>query len=1616
MKIDLKSTMGLMLCATFAFSAQAATRTFTTVAGGGEYLWSDTTKWADGELPQDGDDVVLVLPAGGTLRLAGATTPVLASLTATTESKSGVGLAIRDGVLNLKDGAKVTIDSTQLRLAVYVPVTESNETKTFTVTGKGMFQVMSEDGGPAKWIVDGAVLMVGSDRAFGRPFDETTFDAVTLKNGGVLCDSSYVGNFNLSYGATRGIFLGEGGGILGGDIDETGVLTINGPISGAGDLQYSGNHALVLNGPASNTGVTLIRTSAKISIGNDLAFSPNSLLTNAAHVSFISLRGHRLNVKSVNTTTTFNLYGPGEFRFGEDDAAGDEIQLGRFIVFDGVTLSYAGAGTVKASEYVKMQTGSVLKAETGTIALHKSTWFDESTIELGEGTTLKFADDATFTSVNLRLLGDANLVLPSDFTLLGSVTSAADDPRATLSISGGLFRLGIDTKTDLRTLTARLVNDGNDILLRGYVRTDLPTDGYTFSTGYIPFSKLTSSTVEGTIGICETADLADVGPLTIATGGRLLVVGTNVVEMAAPTGAGTVEVSGVVATSGDWSSVTVKGSEGAFLVTDSLTLGATTGAFKKRGEGTLTLVGTSADLALSVEEGTTVLASASGASAKDVTVAEGATVKLGADEQVADGGSLTVFGTLDLNGHRETVRTFGNNCRDTQTETFYTNQTARLVNTATEAATLTTCESSSESAGYHHYRGAVEECPGKITIKYRKATVGLMGAAGTVNPSQVVLSPSTYLYEANQSTKFVFKFRKPKSSTALLAVSDIILTWKGLPIDLSRATITDADGKDVKATLGDLNGATQLQKSGTEMVVNIDFGSNAEVLVDGYRIGIPDSLDNMPTEWDVYAYRNTYIAMGHVLVDSRTGQDGFPLAAMMTPVYPFSAETRPSASFSEKTALSIDGQGATQNVRVLTTDPLRLASLVGEFNIQLLKGSSLVSASMTEWTGAPICEETTRAGMGHLLLSAQTGAEQALPRLSSALKFRNLSIEPDGTDEVSVKIPDGVTVDVRLADGEGRLGLVKEGAGTATLSTYEAAYSGPTEVRAGTLQVKGVLTGKVTTKYLRFTTTMVVGGVGFKDSNKFNIALCEIQLDNEKGQKVAWPQGTTITAAHGFQSGSQWRSLIDGDTGTRCLVSAGSEVSDVLDPLVFTLPEPVTFSGYRFWGSNVNNADKNRTPVAWTIDVSEDGQTWQTVHVGTTAYSSLAAYGPFSLGSSAPETPLLPTISAAFVAPDAMTAHDATVPAFAARYFRFLPLRTLCDDQAKPGEYAYGWQLAEISLYRNGERLAWDGAKATVPSDALSSQNGSSAKNLVDNVVTGSAISSSVEQGRAFFTKVPSYVVIDAGRQVTFDAYGFTATGANSIRTPSGWVLSVSSDGTTWETLDAVERCVDVHTVTEHKDFGPWTLAGKHVVPGRGAVNAVSDASEVRLSAGATLALDTDYEKVGALAGAGTVAFSPIGTANVLGLATTNNTAAFTGAVTGRGTLEISGEGTQTFDGADLSGVTSLVLTGGTVTGTASVAGDLTVDFAGGVTALELTGIGALTVTGEPQIALPKELTEAFRQTLFTYGSIDEASAEKLKSAEIVGEVPAGLKAKIHVGEKSCILTASADSTVILFR
>ena len=85
---------------------------------------------------------------------------------------------------------------------------------------------------------------------------------------------------------------------------------------------------------------------------------------------------------------------------------------------------------------------------------------------------------------------------------------------------------------------------------------------------------------------------------------------------------------------------------------------------------------------------------------------------------------------------------------------------------------------------------------------------------------------------------------------------------------------------------------------------------------------------------------------------------------------------------------------------------------------------------------------------------------------------------------------------------------------------------------------------------------------------------------------------------------------------------------------------------------------------------------------------------------------------------------------------------------------------------------------------------------------------------------------------------------------------------------------------------------------------------------------------------------------------------------------------------------------------------------------LESTAHGALTVTGTPVIGLPDNPGAAYRKTLFTYTTIDAASATALASATFDPSVtlPKGLKARLTVGTTSCDLTVAADGTIIVFR
>ena len=79
---------------------------------------------------------------------------------------------------------------------------------------------------------------------------------------------------------------------------------------------------------------------------------------------------------------------------------------------------------------------------------------------------------------------------------------------------------------------------------------------------------------------------------------------------------------------------------------------------------------------------------------------------------------------------------------------------------------------------------------------------------------------------------------------------------------------------------------------------------------------------------------------------------------------------------------------------------------------------------------------------------------------------------------------------------------------------------------------------------------------------------------------------------------------------------------------------------------------------------------------------------------------------------------------------------------------------------------------------------------------------------------------------------------------------------------------------------------------------------------------------------------------------------------------------------------------------------------------------GALIVTGAPVIGLPSDPGASFRKTLFTYTSIDATSAAALAAATFDPSVtlPKNLKPRVNVGATECVLTVTADGTMVIFR
>ena len=1628
MKIACWLVLGSLL-----LTANAAEKTMTLLPTAGAWVVTNNTWVAEIGGLEEGDVLVfdmsrLTAGSGYSVNLGDVTTPRLAGMKFI---NNNVGLNMQNIAFNFQDGADIYIS--QARVVIATSSINSGETTPARISrsGTGYMQLESTTNGALFWTFAGGITMVKSDAALGTAPASFTPDAIIM-SGGCLATDQFSNDGDLVLSANRGITLANGA-TAEFAIRKEGISLYLSKITGNGNVLIDGGwltNAVYLTTACDYTGTTTVGGSGAQN-GSDVTLSftadnvlpsTTTLLGGGARNALVDLNGTAQRVAAVNDT----------------GASTEPLAL------CGGTLSFGTAGGTTSVRNVTVGSDAVLRLAAGTLALTD----DVPPLTLADGTALAAAADVNAYAGDLVLEGNATLSAAGDFALGGTVTGAG-----TLAATvAGTFTYGLDDGT-VRTVAADTFAALSPApsVLDGLIYASTDVSGYAKGAAFVLFGPTANAltTVDGTVIGYTGAGLDDEASVTVVNGGSVTIhtdtdmtvnrtFTLDATSGLALSGTGRITMSGTV-TGG-----TVTAADGVEVCVptgETLTLAsAVNGALTKTGGGTLTFTGTTAgSCALVVREGVIRLG-ASAATVGNVTVEEGATLALDADEQIADNSVMTLHGTFDLNGHSETIASFGN--RPAGGNIYRTDTSAQIVNSSA-------ADSSLKTTAQCLFYGRATETAGRISLSLESnaSSRSLLGGAPGSFAISSISAPHDGMMTYNQHTSFKFRFLRTRSG-ATLHLSEIQLTCGGVPIPqdaYSTGSSASSTGAGAVMKLFDGLAGTGWHPTDSDTDVTVTVRLTRHLPVDGYRLCGQD-LANEPLDWDVYAYRSDYL--GTILMDSRrdthlrvsddswTGH-GYNLSTNFL----FSADCRLAEPFGEQTDFTLAQNK--ESLVLVGSGPMKTGAVTGPGRVQLQCGTAWAPGDLSGWTGSlnPYYA-TNAASMVSVLLDATRGpAAQRVP-LANPTSNANVTFGNAGETPVALLADDATTATLRgrLADVNGPMGLVKRGSGTVTTEMQDAANTGVTSVEAGRLRVVGPRRSglTVTAHYLRISPTQVKGGKNWYDTNGYNWGMNEFELLDANGNKVAWPTDKQLTADNNGAGANTFPRLVDGDITSRCLVwNVGqSKTSAILPSVTISSVTGFTFSGYRWYTPRANPADMNRTPVALSLAISDDGTNWTTVDTRSvpwvadsfsTAANPGLLRGPFNLCGESSGIDALYTLPSEYFA--AATARDSSAPALVARYFRFEPFST---RQPNVNNVAYGWNISEFGLFRAGERVEWPAEtsnRVTIVGGEVSYANNSRPGNVANNVTNDVSNGSDVRTlERCFVTRFPSYAQIDAGEDLTFDSYGFcaAASGGWDYRMPNGWRVWASRNGTDWQILDARIVSDSELKLAQYALQGPWNVAKKYPLlnANNGASNALGDESPVAIASGATLEIAADYEKFGTLSGAGTLELQLGATAEINTLSggaqliVPETPAAFSGTVSGSGTLVVSGVATQTFANASLAGVTTLEVNGGVVDGTASAPGALAVAFGGGTWFGELTADGALTVTGTPVIGLPADPGAAFRKTLFTYTSIDATSAAALAAATFDQSVtlPKGLKPRVNVGATSCVLTIAADGTIMLFR
>ena len=994
-------------------------------------------------------------------------------------------------------------------------------------------------------------------------------------------------------------------------------------------------------------------------------------------------------------------------------------------------------------------------------------------------------------------------------------------------------------------------------------------------------------------------------------------------------------------------------------------------------------------------------------------VEKGETFVVSSDEDVAQlaGSQLILRGTLDLNGHDVSV-TAMNTMDDVKIGgTSVASTGAKIMDSSGNQATFTV------QGGSAYFTGRVDP---SVDFVFNGGEMQLLALDQSFAPRKLTIMKTKVMAFSNP-THVYFVFRDVAADVAeekKVRLGELMPTYQGVAVAATRdflgTSYMDATWTDLQTTSyaywshgdiipeGGVMVAFQVGNSGVT-------GAIGCAKIDGYRMATAPEPAYTPTSWDVYFRRAD--ATGLVLVDSRRDDP------LNRPQISTSLEKDVwSNKLSQNYTLDNVGSpfGAATEIELASGATLRISSMatcaVGEVTgagtIQIDDGSTFAPKSLANWSGKFTTVYSTDFGREAKVQVPESGWHAAFDNKEIVVVGKDGELVCDGTTTPN-------PLNARLADGEGKLGLtVRAGEGMVQdLVKQSAAYSGETKVESGTLRVLGAL-DSVTCKYIRITPLKMTK----KDGNGCYWGMNEFEVYDANGDKVSHKDSTVTTTAawNGSYSGSK---LFDEDiTDKGRMLPKGYDADGNLPTVTIAMNSPVTFSTYRWYTSTYNGSIyEARFPLELVIEVSSDGNDWIVADSRAQAYPGAEGWiggdtgFPLKGGVLPTEVPTLPEKFAGTSSKGA-----AFVECVKAQYIRFRPYETFLGGKFE-GQYDYGWHVSEFSLVKDGKIVPWPEGTTRISKgmDMSAKSNGNDERHFADNVHTGE-IGNVTGAHRCFYDQCGGYVELNVQNPIEFDGYilwNGPSTDNTRKRLPRAWTVDIGLEKGVWYNLDNHKACEDDVCVGAYEPYGPFSLKDRWPINGVG--NAIGDRSKVSVAQGAALSLATGFERVGGLAGAGSVYLAD----STLSL-NACQPATFSGAVSGSGTLEVTGEGTQSFDGADLSAVKTLALNGGAIDGTASFGGnDLTVAFGGGATWAALSGIGALTVTGDVKLALPEDvLRDGGSVTLFSYDSVDAGSKTALEAATVVGGLRRGRTIEIVVGEKSTTATVYKNGFMFFIR